>query len=115
MDVMPSGPSAKARSRAVTRERRRPPDALSPKANKVKIAAIGLHVSHGITQHGFALNVDPDLDHYRHIIPCGIKARGVTSMGALLREPPSMAAVRSGLIAHAGTVFGTTLKVNSRP
>jgi lipoate-protein ligase B len=79
-----------------------------------KIAAIGLHVSRGITQHGFALNVDPNLDHYRHIIPCGIKARGVTSLGALLQKSPSMNDVKLSLITHAGSVFGANLKVNSR-
>lgn len=53
---------------------------------KNKIAAIGLHVSKGITQHGFALNVSTNLDHYRHIIPCGIKDRGITSLEVLLRR-----------------------------
>jgi lipoate-protein ligase B len=64
---------------------------------KNKIAAIGLHVSRGITQHGFALNVNPDLNHYRHIIPCGIKARGVTSMEVLLGRSPSVEEVKKTL------------------
>ncbi|MEX0787150.1 MAG: lipoyl(octanoyl) transferase LipB [Dehalococcoidia bacterium] len=45
-----------------------------------KIAAIGVHVSRGITSHGFALNVDPDLDYFSHIVPCGLAGVTVTSM-----------------------------------
>lgn len=58
-----------------------------------KIAAIGLHLSHGITRHGFALNVNPTLDHYSGIIPCGIRDRGVTSMKKLLGTAPALEAV----------------------
>lgn len=45
-----------------------------------KIAAIGIGVSHWVTYHGFALNVNTDLSYFDMIIPCGIKDRGVTSM-----------------------------------
>ncbi len=49
-----------------------------------KIAAIGIRVNRrGISSHGFALNVDPDLSHFQHIIPCGISSHGVTSIAAL--------------------------------
>jgi lipoyl(octanoyl) transferase len=48
-----------------------------------KIAAIGVRVRHWISYHGVALNVDPDLDHFRGIIPCGIAEHGVTSLAAL--------------------------------
>jgi len=48
-----------------------------------KIAAIGVRVRRWVTYHGVALNVDPDLDHYRGIIPCGITEHGVTSLAAL--------------------------------
>lgn len=70
-----------------------------------KIAAIGLHFSRGISQHGFALNVDPNLTHYRHIIPCGIRDRGVTSMKKILGEAPSLALVKEHLQQHAGTIL----------
>ena len=49
-----------------------------------KICAMGIRVSHWITMHGFALNVNTDLDKFEHIIPCGIADRGVTSMQKLL-------------------------------
>jgi len=48
-----------------------------------KIAAIGVRVRRWVTYHGMALNVDPELDHYRGIIPCGIAEHGVTSLAAL--------------------------------
>ena len=49
-----------------------------------KIAAIGVRVARGRTRHGFALNVDPDLSMFDHIVPCGIRDRGVTSMARVL-------------------------------
>lgn len=45
-----------------------------------KIAAIGVRVRHWVTFHGISLNVDPDLDHYAGIVPCGIVEHGVTSL-----------------------------------
>jgi lipoate-protein ligase B len=52
--------------------------------NKGKIAAIGVAQRHGVTLHGFAVNVQPDLSHFALINPCGIGALGVTSAAALL-------------------------------
>ena len=51
-----------------------------------KIAAIGLRVAKGVSTHGFALNVNPDLSAYSKIIPCGIPDAKVTSLSAELRE-----------------------------
>ena len=48
-----------------------------------KIAAIGVRVRSGVTYHGLAINVNPDLSHYSGIIPCGINEFGVTSFEAL--------------------------------
>ena len=48
-----------------------------------KIAAIGVRVSKWVTFHGIALNVDPDLSHFKGIVPCGIKGHGVTSLREL--------------------------------
>lgn len=58
-----------------------------------KLAAIGVKVSHGVTSHGFALNVDPDLSWFDQIIPCGLAGRGVTSLAALLRHPVTVSDV----------------------
>lgn len=49
-----------------------------------KVAAIGIKAARWVTTHGFALNVDPDLAYFRHIVPCGISGRGVTSVARLL-------------------------------
>lgn len=45
-----------------------------------KIAAIGIRVARGVTMHGFALNVNPDLSYFDRIVPCGLADTGVTSM-----------------------------------
>jgi lipoate-protein ligase B len=64
-----------------------------------KIAAIGIHVSaSGISSHGFALNVDPDLDHFSGIVPCGIHDYGVTSMAAILGKRLTITEVFPGVI-----------------
>jgi lipoyl(octanoyl) transferase len=49
---------------------------------EAKIAAIGVRVRRGVTYHGMALNIDPDLDYYRGIVPCGLADHGVTSLAA---------------------------------
>jgi lipoyl(octanoyl) transferase len=51
-------------------------------AREAKIAAIGVRVRRGVTYHGIALNIDPELSHYRGIVPCGIVEYGVTSLAA---------------------------------
>jgi lipoate-protein ligase B len=52
-----------------------------------KIAAIGVHQRHGVTMHGFAVNLQPDLSHFALINPCGIGDLGVTSASVLLDHP----------------------------
>lgn len=64
-----------------------------------KIAAIGVAVRRWVTYHGFALNVDPDLQHFAGIVPCGIaSAEGtVTSLARELASPPGTAEVKTVL------------------
>ncbi len=70
-----------------------------------KVGAIGVRLSRWITSHGFAFNVNPDLDYFRLIVPCGIGDRGVTSLAALLGTPPSMDEVEEAFIGHFARVF----------
>jgi len=56
---------------------------VRPSGNEEKIAAIGVRVRQWVTYHGLALNVDPELEHYRGIVPCGIAEHGVTSLAGL--------------------------------
>jgi lipoyl(octanoyl) transferase len=82
--------------------------------NGAKIAAIGVKVdSHGITRHGFALNVDPDMSYWEGIIGCGLAGYSVTSLARLLPEPPSMDQVNQAIIAAFQAVFSTTCVVIS--
>ncbi len=71
-----------------------------------KIAAIGVKISQGIAFHGFAINVNTDLSYYRHIVPCGITDRPVTSLAAILGEPVDMEAVRYSLVYRFGRASG---------
>ncbi len=56
---------------------------VRPDGREDKIAAIGVRVRRWVSFHGVALNVDPDLDYYRGIVPCGIAEHGVTSLSTL--------------------------------
>ncbi|MBI1804074.1 MAG: lipoyl(octanoyl) transferase LipB [Ignavibacteria bacterium] len=71
-----------------------------------KIAAIGVKVSHWVTMHGFALNVNTDLSYFDRIIPCGIFHRGVTSLQRLLGKEISLSEVSEHIMFHFGKVFG---------
>ena len=69
-----------------------------------KIAAIGVRIARGRTRHGFALNVDPDLEHYSGIVPCGIAEHGVTSL-ARIGVAATMTAVDDALRATFDEIF----------
>ena len=74
-----------------------------------KIAAIGVRVSRGRTRHGFALNVDPDLSMFGHIVPCGIRDRGVTSMARVLGRRVAMREVVDRVVVRFADAFGHTV------
>ena len=68
-----------------------------------KIAAIGVHISRWVTSHGFALNVDTDLNYFRYIVPCGL-TRPVASMRSLGCQA-ERGEVVAALIQNFGRVF----------
>jgi lipoyl(octanoyl) transferase len=70
-----------------------------------KIAAIGLRVAKGVTMHGFALNVNPDLSAYSKIIPCGIAGAQVTSLAKELDRSMSVEEVMPTLIKEITPVL----------
>jgi len=71
-----------------------------------KIAAIGVKVRKWVTFHGVSLNVEPDLDHFGGIVPCGIAEHGVTSL-VDLGVPATMDEADAALKASFQTVFGS--------
>lgn len=75
-----------------------------------KIAAIGIALQEGVTYHGLALNVNPDLSHFRWIIPCGLVDKGVTSMARLLGHPIEPGAVEAAFLEAFSRIFHVTLE-----
>jgi lipoic acid synthetase len=71
-----------------------------------KVGAIGVRVASGVSMHGFAINVAPDLGYFSHIVPCGIPDRPVTSLVEILGAQPPMESVVEALIPHAANAFG---------
>lgn len=77
-----------------------------------KVAAIGVHISRWVTSHGFALNLDTDLNYFRYIVPCGL-TKPVTSMRALGCEAQRGDVVAS-LTRQFGKIFGRSLLAMER-
>ena len=76
---------------------------------EAKIAAIGVRVTRWVTWHGVAVNLEPALDHFAGIVPCGIREYGVTSLHAL-GIVVSMAELDAALAASWVRVFGSPLE-----
>ena len=72
---------------------------------EAKIAAVGVRVRHWITYHGISFNLEPDLDHYAGIVPCGISEHGVTSL-VDLGITATTADVDAALVDTFKVVFG---------
>ena len=80
-----------------------------------KIAAIGIRLRRWVSFHGFSLNVDPDLDHFTGIVPCGIRGYGVTSL-VDLGLPVMMSDVDIRIRSAFEHVFGPTVaEADCRP
>ena len=71
-----------------------------------KLAALGIMVSRQVTMHGFALNVNTDLNQYRGIVPCGLQGAGVTSLARVLGRKVDMESVKKNVTEAFRDVFG---------
>ncbi len=72
-----------------------------------KIAAIGVHISRGVTSHGFALNVNTDLSHFELIVPCGLAQKPVTSMAKELGKEVALEDVAQVVARRCGEAFAS--------
>lgn len=82
-------------------------DAGNDKARK--ICAMGVRCSRWVTMHGFAFNVNTDLNYFRNIVPCGIDDKDVTSMQRELGRPLDIDEVKDRLKQHIALLFGMEL------
>jgi lipoyl(octanoyl) transferase len=80
-----------------------------PEAPEAKIAALGVHISRGVTSHGIALNVNTDLSFFNLIVPCGIASKPVTSVAKELNREVPMQDVAHVLARNFGTVFASQI------
>jgi lipoyl(octanoyl) transferase len=76
---------------------------------EAKIAAIGVHISRGVTTHGFALNVSTDLDYFTMIVPCGLTGKPVTSMEREWQKSLTMDEVATAASRNFGRVFNSQM------
>ncbi len=83
-------------------------DADNDKARK--ICALGVRCSRWVTMHGFAFNVNTDLDYFKNIVPCGIDDKDVTSMQRELGRKLNMDEVKENLKQHIAVLFDMKLK-----
>lgn len=79
-------------------------DPGTPKARK--ICAMGVKTSRWVTMHGFALNVNTNLEYFENIIPCGIAGKAVTSISHELGKHIDEAEVKQRLLSHFGDIMG---------
>jgi len=85
-------------------------DALVPGKER-KIAAIGMRIQNKVSMHGFALNVNTDLEYFSYIHPCGFADKGVTSLQKELHREVEISGVKKAIIEEFETIFEARLKV----
>jgi lipoyl(octanoyl) transferase len=80
-----------------------------------KVGAIGVRISRWITSHGFAFNVNTNLDDFNLIVPCGIADRGVTSLQRVAGRNISIGEVEDATVRHFCDVFERDTNLRSSP
>ena len=79
-----------------------------------KLGAIGVRISRWVTMHGFAFNVNTDLNYFQLIVPCGIRDHGVTSLEKLLGRQVDPVEAANRIERHFGEVFDRSMVVLNR-
>lgn len=74
-----------------------------------KVCSIGIAVRRWVTYHGFALNVNPTLEHFNFINPCGLKSEQISSMEKLLHQAVDISEVKTRILTHFTELFGFDL------
>lgn len=82
--------------------------------NDAKICAFGIKCSRWVTMHGFALNVNSQLEYFNHIVPCGISDKAVCSMSSLLGRKVDEREVKSRIVHHFSELFEVNVSVDER-
>ncbi len=74
-----------------------------------KICALGVKLSRWVTMHGFAFNINTDLEYFNNIVPCGISDKSVTSLEKELGQPQDITEVQKKILAHFKQLFDFTI------
>lgn len=81
--------------------------------NNKKIGAIGIALKNGVTQHGVAININPNLSHFNFIIPCGLQNTGITSLEELGVKGVDIHQVKKDFLQEFSAVFNVNISKNS--
>jgi lipoyl(octanoyl) transferase len=88
------------------------PGAAGVWVGDAKLVAMGVHVSRWVTSHGFAFNVNTDLEYFDWIVPCGLRDKGVTSLQHLLGKNVEMESVIERVVKGFAETFGLEMQPN---